>query len=63
MKKSKVHASKAQGGASYLLGIMADAFPEVMVERDCYAHMVSAMPNERKTVLSSSRLWLAEPTC
>ena len=48
MKKSKVHASKPQAGAKYLLGIMADTFPEAMVERDCYAHIVSAMPNDEK---------------
>ena len=48
MKKSQVYASKAQAGAKYLLGIMADTFPEGMVERDCYVHMVSAMPNDEK---------------
>ena len=48
MKKSQVDASKPQAGAKYLLGIMKDAFPEAMVERDCYAHIVSAMPNDEK---------------
>lgn len=47
-KKSKVDATKAQAGASYLLGIMQETFPEAMVERGSYAHMISAMPNDGK---------------
>lgn len=47
IKKSKVDASKAKAGASYLLGIMKDAFPDAMVERSRYMHMISAMPNAK----------------
>ena len=48
IKKSPVDVFKAKVGASYLLGIMKDAFPDAMVERRYDAPMISAMPNAEK---------------
>ncbi len=45
MKKSQVDGSKAEAGVRYLLGIMQDAFPDAMVDRSHYVHMIAAMPN------------------
>lgn len=56
IKKSTVDAAKGEAGANYLIGIMTDAFPDAMVERNQYAPMISAMPNaeEDRHVLAAA---------
>jgi len=48
VKKAKVEPSRARAGAQYLRGEMEGAFPDAMVDRSLYEHLIPAMPNDVK---------------